>query len=114
MVEVATRTQAFSLVANGVAAGLSAPWRRYLAHGCRYLSLNVADRHDWNSWRTYLGCPELSVRVYDADGVIRRVSTADTVLDGCRITVELIEEVSLEDPDRLFTDDPNPFESEER
>ncbi|HEX5542235.1 MAG TPA: hypothetical protein VFX60_11855 [Micromonospora sp.] len=114
MTEVATRGQAFGLVADGVAAGLSAPWRMYLAHGCRYLSLDVADRHEWNSWRTYLGCPDLRVRVHDADGAVRRVSTAETLLDGCRIRVELVEEVSLDDPDRLLADDPNPFESEER
>ena len=39
MTELATRAQAFGLIAEGVAAGLSAPWRLYLARGCRYLSL---------------------------------------------------------------------------
>jgi hypothetical protein len=33
--EIATRAQAFGLIADGVAAGLSAPWRLYLARGCR-------------------------------------------------------------------------------
>ena len=41
MTEIATRTEAFSLVADGVAAGLPAPWRLYLARGCRYLSISV-------------------------------------------------------------------------
>ncbi|MEV1285792.1 hypothetical protein [Micromonospora sp. NPDC049679] len=113
MTELATRAQAFGLIAEGVAAGLSAPWRMYLARGCRYLSLNVGDRTEWNSWRAHLGCPELSVRVYDAGGEIRRASIAEVVLDGCRISVELVEEVSTEDVDRLLTDDPTSFESEE-
>ncbi|GIG85752.1 hypothetical protein [Plantactinospora endophytica] len=106
MTELATRAQAFGLIADGVAAGLSAPWRLYLARGCRYLSLNVGDRAEWNSWRTHLGCPELSVRVYDAGGEIRRASVAEVVLDGCRISVELVEEVSTEDLDRLLVTDP--------
>ncbi|AVT36747.1 hypothetical protein [Plantactinospora sp. BB1] len=106
MTELATRAQAFGLIADGVAAGLSAPWRLYLARGCRYLSLNVGDRAEWNSWRTHLGCPELSVRVYDAGGEIRRASVAEVVLDGCRISVELVEEVSTEDLDRLLITDP--------
>lgn len=114
MTELATRAQAFRLIADGVAAGLSAPWRLYLARGCRYVSLNVADRFEWNSWRTHLGCPELSVRVYDAGGEIRRISIAEIVLDGCRISVELVEEVSLGDLDRLLSDDPTAFESEDQ
>lgn len=114
MTELATRAQAFGLVADGVAAGLTAPWRLYLARGCRYLSLNVGDRTEWNSWRTHLGCPELSVRVYDAGGEIRRASVAEVVLDGCRISVELVEEVSTEDVDRLLASDPTTFESEDR
>lgn len=113
MTELATRAQAFGLIADGVAAGLSAPWRLYLARGCRYLSLNVADRDEWNSWRTHLGCPELSVRVYDAGGEIRRASIAEVVLDGCRITVELVEEVSTDDIDRLLITDPTSFGPEE-
>lgn len=113
MTRLATRAQAFGLIADGVAAGLSAPWRLYLAQGCRYLSLNVADRAEWNAWRTHLGCPELSVRVYDAGGDIRRASIAEVVLDGCRITVELMEEVSMGDLDRLLTEDPVSFESED-
>ncbi|MGI5214243.1 hypothetical protein [Plantactinospora sp. CA-290183] len=113
MTEVATRAQAFGLIADGVAAGLSAPWRLYLARGCRYLSLNVGDRAEWNSWRTHLGCPELSVRVYDAGGEIRRASVAEVVLDGCRISVELVEEVSTDDLDRLLISDPTSFGSEE-
>ena len=67
MTELATRAQAFRLIADGVAAGLSAPWRLYLARGSRYLSLNVGDRLEWNSWRAHLGCPEISVRVYQTD-----------------------------------------------
>ena len=66
MTELATRAQAFGLIADGVSAGLSAPWRLYLARGCRYLSLSVGDRGEWDAWRTHLGCPELSVRVYDS------------------------------------------------
>ncbi|MEO3743823.1 hypothetical protein [Plantactinospora sp. B5E13] len=112
MTELATRAQAFGLIADGVAAGLSAPWRLYLARGCRYLSLNVGDRAEWNSWRAHLGCPELSVRVYDAGGEIRRASVAEVVLDGCRISVELIEEVSTDDLDRLLVSDPTSFDAE--
>ncbi|WFE59898.1 hypothetical protein [Micromonospora sp. WMMD712] len=106
MTELATREQAFGLVAEGVAAGLSAPWRLYLARGCRYLSLNVGDRAEWDAWRTHLNCPELSVRVYDAGGEIRRCSVAELVLDGCRISVELVEEVSTDDLERLLVADP--------
>lgn len=113
MTELATRAQAFGLIADGVAAGLSAPWRLYLARGSRHVSLNVGDRAEWNSWRTHLGCPELSVRVYDAGGEIRRASVAEVVLDGCRISVELVEEVSTEDLDRLLISDPTSVESEE-
>ncbi|MEE6256972.1 hypothetical protein [Plantactinospora sonchi] len=113
MTELATRAQAFGLIADGVAAGLTAPWRLYLARGCRYLSLNVGDRAEWNSWRAHLGCPELSVRVYDAGGEIRRASVAEVVLDGCRISVELIEEVSTDDLDRLLISDPTSFDAEE-
>lgn len=113
MTELATRAQAFGLIADGVAAGLSAPWRLYLARGCRYLSLHVGDRAEWNSWRTHLGCPELSVRVYDAGGEIRRSSVAEVVLDGCRISVELVEEVSTDDLDRLLISDPASLDSEE-
>lgn len=114
MTELATRAQAFGLIAEGVAAGLSAPWRLYLARGCRYLSLSVGDRAEWNAWRIHLGCPELSVRVYDAGGEIRRASVAEVVLDGCRISVELVEEVSTADLDRLLVVDPTSTEPEER
>ncbi|GAB3850948.1 hypothetical protein GCM10029963_37930 [Micromonospora andamanensis] len=99
---------------RGVAAGLSAPWRLYLARGCRYLSLSVGDRAEWNAWRTHLGCPELSVRVYDAGGEIRRSSMAEVVMDGCRISVELVEEVGTDDLDRLLVADPTTVEPEER
>ncbi|MEU6020371.1 hypothetical protein ACGFIK_04320 [Micromonospora sp. NPDC048871] len=114
MTELATRAQAFGLVAEGVAAGLSAPWRLYLARGCRYLSLSVGDRAEWDAWRTHLGCPELSVRVYEAGGEIRRSSVAEVVMDGCRITVELVEEVGTDDLDRLLVIDPTTVEPEER
>ncbi|GIJ19591.1 hypothetical protein [Micromonospora lutea] len=114
MTELATRAQAFSLVAEGVAAGLSAPWRLYLARGCRYLSLSVGDRAEWNAWRTHLGCPELSVRVYDAGGEIRRASMAEVVMDGCRISVELVEEIGTDDLDRLLVADPTTIEPEDR
>ncbi|TDC36122.1 hypothetical protein [Micromonospora sp. KC213] len=114
MTEVATRAQAFGLIAEGVAAGLSAPWRLYLARGCRYLSLSVGDRAEWNAWRTHLGCPELSVRVYDAGGEIRRSSVAEVVLDGCRISVELVEEIGTDDLDQLLVADPTAIEPEDR
>ncbi|MBY8871445.1 hypothetical protein K7640_06250 [Micromonospora sp. PLK6-60] len=114
MTELATRAQAFRLIADGVAAGLSAPWRLYLARGCRYLSLSVADRGEWDAWRTHLGCPELSVRVYDAGGEIRRSSVAEVVLDGCRISVELVEEVTTADLERLLVVDPSRAEPEDR
>lgn len=107
MTELATtRARAFGLIADGVAAGLSAPWRLYLARGCRYVSLNVGDRAEWNSWRAHLGCPEMSVRVYDAGGEIRRASIAEVTVEGCRISVELIEEIDTQDLDRLPTADP--------
>ncbi|WP_434742883.1 hypothetical protein [Micromonospora sp. SH-82] len=103
MTDLATRARAFGLVAQGVAAGLSAPWRLYLARGSRHLSLNVGDHAEWDAWRTHLGCPELSVRVYDAGGEIHRLSVAEVVQDGCRISVELVEEVGTGDVDRLLT-----------
>ncbi|MEU5549576.1 MULTISPECIES: hypothetical protein [unclassified Micromonospora] len=114
MTELATRAQAFGLIAEGVAAGLIAPWRLYLARGCRYLSLSVGDRAEWNAWRTHLGCPELSVRVYDAGGEIRRSSVAEVVVDGCRISVELVEEIGTDDLDRLLIADPTTVEPEEK
>ncbi|GLY25312.1 hypothetical protein [Micromonospora sp. NBRC 101691] len=114
MTELATRAQAFGLVAEGVAAGLSAPWRLYLARGSRHVSLNVADRVEWDAWRAHLGCPELSVRVYDAGGEIRRTSVAEVLLDGCRISVELVEEVGTDDLDRLLVADPTLPGPEER
>ncbi|MEU6204184.1 hypothetical protein D7147_01005 [Micromonospora musae] len=114
MTELATRAQAFGLIAEGVAAGLSAPWRLYLARGCRYLSLSVGDRDEWNAWRTHLGCPELSVRVYESGGEIRRSSVAEVVLDCCRISVELVEEVSTGDLDQLLVADPASVDPEER
>ncbi|MGC4804415.1 hypothetical protein [Micromonospora sp. DT233] len=107
MTELATRARAFGLVAQGVAAGLSAPWRLHLARGCRFLSLDVADRQEWNAWRAHLGCPELSVRVYDAGGEIHRCSVAEVMLDGCRISVELTEEVGIGDLDRLLVAEPS-------
>lgn len=114
MTELATRAQAFGLIAEGVSAGLSAPWRLYLARGCRHVSVTVADRVEWNAWRTHLGCPELSVRVYDAGGEIRRTSVAEVLLDGCRISVELVEEVATDDLDRLLVADPGTVEPEDR
>ncbi|MEH1015400.1 hypothetical protein V6U90_20075 [Micromonospora sp. CPCC 206060] len=114
MTQLATRTQAFGLIADGVAAGLSAPWRLYLARGCRYVSLSVGDRDEWNAWRAHLGCPEMSVRVYQAGGEIHRASLAEVVLDGCRISVELVEDVGIEDLDRLLVADPTVVGPEER
>jgi hypothetical protein len=97
MSEIATRTDAFGLVAGGVAGGLAAPWRLYLARGCRYLSLSLGDRDEWDAWRTHFGCPDLTVRVYEADGLVRRSSIAEATRGGCRIAVELIEDVDLGD-----------------
>ncbi|NYT94214.1 hypothetical protein [Salinispora sp. H7-4] len=114
MTELATRAQAFGLIAAGVATGLSAPWCLYLARGSRYLSLSVGDRAEWHAWRTHLGCPELTTRVYDAGGEIRRSSVAEVVLDGCRIRVELVEQVGTADLDQLLVVDPTPVEPEER
>ncbi|HKS99660.1 MAG TPA: hypothetical protein VJT31_09050 [Rugosimonospora sp.] len=108
MTEIATRTEAFSLVADGVAGGLAAPWRLYLARGCRYLSLGVGSRAEWNSWRSHLGCPDLSVRVYETDGLIRRSSVAEVVRGGCRIAVELIEDIDMGDLRLLARDDDDP------
>lgn len=99
---LATRGEAFRLVADGVAAGLSAPWRLYLARGCRYLSLSVGERDEWDAWRTHLGCPVMTVRVYDVAGDIRRASVAEAVIDGCRISVELVEDVSTGDLTQLL------------
>jgi hypothetical protein len=103
VVEETTRTQAFGLVADGVAAGLCAPWRVFLARGCRYLSLSVGDRLEWDSWRVHLDCPDLTVRIYELGGDIRRSSVAEAVRDGCRISVELVEDVPLDDLGRLRT-----------
>lgn len=101
VVEEKTRSRAFGLVADGVSAGLSAPWRVYLARGCRYLSVSVSDRFEWDSWRTHLGCPDLTVRIYEMGGDIRRSSVAEAVRDGCRISVELVEDVPLDGLGRL-------------
>lgn len=106
MTEVATREQAFALVAEGVAAGISAPWRIYLARGCRYLSLQVADLAEWDAWRTHFGCPELRVRVHDNGSELRRTSVAEVVIDRCRVAVELIEEVGVEDVDQMLAGRP--------
>ncbi|WP_018218581.1 hypothetical protein [Salinispora vitiensis] len=114
MTELATRAQAFGLIAAGVATGLSAPWCLYLARGSRYLSLSVGDRAEWHAWRTHLGCPNLTIRVYDADGEIRRSSVAEVFLDGCRIRVELVEQVGTADLNQLLVVDPTPVEPEER
>ncbi|MCW6008344.1 hypothetical protein K1W54_27930 [Micromonospora sp. CPCC 205371] len=105
MTDVATRAEAFALIADGVSAGLNVPWRVFLARGTRYVSLSVADRSEWESWRIHLGCPDLSVRVYDAGGDVRRSSIAEVVLRGCRISVELVEEVSMTDIGRLLDDE---------
>jgi hypothetical protein len=106
LTELATRAQAFGLIADGVAAGLSVPWRLNLARTDHHLSLRVSDRAEWDSWRSHLGCPGSNVRVYDAGGEIRRSSVAEVVLDGCRISVELVEEVSLDDLERLPSSEP--------
>jgi len=111
--ELVTRAQAFGLIAAGVATSVGAPWRLRLARRSRYLSLGVGGRAEWHAWRTHLGCPELTVRV-DADSDIRRSSVAEVVLDGCRISVELVEEVSTDDLDQLRVADPTPVEPEER
>ena len=108
MTEIATRTEAFGLVADGVAGGLAAPWRLYLARGCRYLSLGVGSRDEWNSWRSHLGCPDLSVRVYETEGLIRRSSVAEVVRGGCRIAVELIEDIDMGDLRLLTRGDDEP------
>jgi hypothetical protein len=97
MTEIATRSEAFGLVADAVAGGLAAPWRMYLARGCRYLSLGVGDRAEWDSWRAHLGCPDLSIRVYETEGMVRRSSVAEVVRGGCRISVELVEEIDMGD-----------------
>jgi len=70
---------AFELIADGVAVGLVAPWRLYLARGCRYVSISVGDRAEWDAWRIHLGCPDLTIRVYEAEEVIRRSSVAEIV-----------------------------------
>jgi hypothetical protein len=103
VVEDKMRARAFGLVAEGVAAGLSAPWRVYLARGCRYLALSVGDRTEWDSWRVHLGCPDLTVRIYEVGGDMRRSSVAEVVRDGCRISVELLEDISVNDLGTLQT-----------
>ncbi len=108
MTEIATRTEAFGLVADGVAGGLAAPWRLYLARGCRYLSLGVGNRDEWDSWRTHLGCPDLSIRVYETDGLVRRSSVAEVMRGGCRIAVELVEDIDLGDLRLLTRGDDKP------
>jgi hypothetical protein len=105
MTDIANRGAAFGVIAEGVSAGLVAPWRLYLARGCRYLSASVGDRNEWDAWRIYLGCPDLTIRVYEAEGLIRRSSVAEVVRDGCRIVVELIEDIDTGDL-RLLLDEP--------
>jgi hypothetical protein len=90
---VVSRTDAFNLVADGVAGGLVPPWRIYLARGSRYLSISVGDADEWAAWRSHLGCPDLTIRVYEAQGAMRRSSVAEMVHGGCRVAVELIEDV---------------------
>jgi hypothetical protein len=108
MTEIASRAEAFRLVADGVAAGLVAPWRLYLARGCRYLSISVGDRDEWDAWRIHLGCPDLTIRVYESDGLIRRSSIAEMVRDSCRVTVELIEDIDTGDLRMLLTEPETP------
>jgi hypothetical protein len=48
------------------------------------------------------------VRVYDAGGDVRRSSVAEVVLGGCRISVELVEEVSMTDISRLLDAEVDP------
>lgn len=95
--EMSGRNDAFAVIATGVEAGLAAPWRMYLAQGCRYLSISLGNRPEWDGWRAHLGCSDLSVRVYDTGSSIRRSSVAETVRDNCRICVELVEDVSTGD-----------------
>ena len=96
MTQLATRSRSFVLVAGGVAAGLSAPCRLYLARDAR---------HDGSTSRPSLDPAARS---------LRRASIAEVVLDGCRISVELVEEVSRADLERLPTEGPAPFESEDK
>ena len=103
MTEIVSRAEAFGMVADAVAAGLPAPWRLYLARGCRYLSLSMGDRTEWDAWRIHLGCPDLTIRVFETDGVVRRSSTAEVIRDGVRMAVELIEDVDLADLRSLST-----------
>ena len=60
-----------------------------------------------------LASGERYAQVYDAGGEIRRTSVAEILLDGCRISVELVEEVSTADLERLLVVDPA-VEPEER
>ena len=106
MTELATREQAFGLIAAGVAAGITAPWRLYLARGARYVSLQVADLTEWDAWRLHLGCPDLRIRVYDTGAELRRTSVAEVVIDECRVAVELVEEVGVDDIDHLLAGHP--------
>jgi hypothetical protein len=70
------------------------------------LSLSVGERDEWDAWRTHLGCPVMTVRVYDVAGDIRRASVAEAVIDGCRISVELVEDVSTGDVTELLDERP--------
>jgi hypothetical protein len=88
-----SRTDVFNLVADGVAGGLVPPWRFYLAPGCQYLSISVVDAAEWAAWRHHLGCPDLTIQLYEAGGALRRSSVAEMVRDGCRIAVELVEDL---------------------
>lgn len=95
-IRIGTRQHVFGMVADAVAAGLAAPCRVSLARNRRRLELEVADRPEWEAWRTHLGCTDIAVRVYDAEGRIRRSSVARAVRDGCRITVELVEDIDTQ------------------
>jgi hypothetical protein len=108
MTELVNRTDVFNLVAQGVAGGLVPPWRVYLDAGCRHLALNVADADEWAAWRSHFGCPDLTIRVYESAGYVRRSSVAETILGGCRIAVELIEDIDTGDLPLLLGQAPLP------
>ena len=62
---------------------------------------------EWDAWRIHLGCPDLRIRVYDTGAEVRRTSVAEVVIDQCRVAVELVEEVGVDDIDHLLAGHPH-------
>ncbi len=87
----------FHLVTEAVDAGLPLPSRISMAPGHRQLDLEIGDRPGWELWRTRLGCMDVTVRVYESRGAVRRSSVGRAARGGCRIAVELVEDIDIQE-----------------